>query len=125
MRRYAPNVKRHNIFVMRGLLVLLIVLIAIAGKATWNVYHKERDSQERLSRVQEEHEELLEEEAFLTEDIDRLTTDAGIEEEIRELYGFGKEGEQVVILVENKTEADDTQQKDTNLWSRVKSWFVD
>ena len=124
MRKYAPKVKKRNVVLRRTLLVVLIVFIGIAGKATWNVYEKERDTRERLLRVELEHERLIEEKEFLDADIVRLESDVGIEEEIRDIYGFGREGEQVIIVVQDESEVVEGNEDKKGIWSRLKDLFV-
>ena len=53
--------------------------------------------------------ELEQEKEKLSSDIAKLKTDAGIEESIREKFGLAKEGEGVIVIVEdkNKTEVSD------------------
>ena len=53
--------------------------------------------------------ELQNEKIRLSADISKLNTESGIEENIREKFGLAKEGEGLIIVVEDKdkTEAED------------------
>jgi cell division protein FtsB len=46
-------------------------------------------------------------------DINKLKTEKGIEENIREKFGLAKEGENMILVVDDKNSAEMTQEKDT------------
>ena len=81
----------------------LIVLIVASGSllnGVWGVYQQER--QTRINRNQRltHLEELKIREGALKEEIDRLNTGRGIEEEIRQKFEVAKEGERVIVIVD-------------------------
>lgn len=85
-----------------GIIALLIVLL-LALSSVWDVYHKERES--RLLREQSEREaaELSKQIADLHQNIAKLQTVRGKEEVLREQYNVGKQGEQLIIIVDQET----------------------
>lgn len=68
--------------------------------------------------------ELEERKERLSEEIQHLETKEGVEEEIRENFGFAKEGERVVIIVEGEEVETRGENKNTGFWgSFLKIFF--
>lgn len=112
--------KRKQMLGSKLLLICLLVVIVFLFKGVWGVYIKARQSGERLEQIRKEHEELTERNIFLEHEVVRLSTDAGVEEEIREQYGLGREGERVFVIVEEDDESATTSQK--SFWDYIQFW---
>ena len=88
------------------------------------MYEKERDT--RLKRI--EQREILNElegrESSLREEIERLSTERGIEEEVRSKFEVGKDGEEIIIIVDNP-EGENAEKKETEktFWQKMYNWF--
>ncbi len=82
-----------------GILVLL-VLILVATLAVLSVYRKEYDSRVLREQAEMRLADLQKQEKSLSEHINGLRTDRGKEEVLREQYGVGWEGEELIVLVE-------------------------
>ncbi len=81
-----------------GIVILLLVTFFLA-KSVYERFLIERDMAKRTSEAQLELQELEERQGELKEEVEYLTGDRGIEEEIRSNFDVAKSGEQVVILV--------------------------
>ena len=90
----------------------------------FSMYKKERDT--RLRRIEQRGvlNELEGREESLREEIERLSTQRGIEEEVRSKFEVGREGEEVIIIVDNP-EAENVGEKYTKktFWQRIFNWF--
>lgn len=114
----------------RRLLYSKVTLIILALLVVWlffvvlSMYQKERDTRLRRVEQREVLNELEAREESLREEIERLSTERGIEEEVRSKFEVGKEGEEVIIIVDNP-DAEDTSKKETkkSFWQKVFSWF--
>lgn len=84
----------------RLMLVGILILIAIAIQAVWNAYRISQESQAMRAQADMRVGELRSREAALRADIASLKSERGMEEALRESYGFGKAGEGVLIIVE-------------------------
>ena len=114
----------------RRLLYSKVTLIILGLIVIWlffvvgNMYKKERDT--RLKRIEQVEvlDELKERETALQEEIDRLSTEKGIEAEIRSKFEVGKEGEKVIIIVNNPEEESvpETDSK-KGFWQKIFDWF--
>ena len=83
------------------LILLAVVLVLFA----WKVIGLTGKLQETYKNKKIEQEKIADLEARktkLSSDIEKLGTDKGKEEVIRENFGFVKEGEQVIVVVDEK-----------------------
>ena len=85
----------------KWMLALLIVVLFFAGKGTWDVYQKARQSQQLLELAQQERAELEAKQAEIEYRLNRVATETGIEEEIRGKFDVAREGEKLIVIVES------------------------
>lgn len=83
---------------------VLGILVMLACVPVYNVYTKFIDTFERKEAVAAELARVEHRESVLREEIERLDTPLGQEAEIRQKYELGKEGEQLIIIVEEPEE---------------------
>lgn len=98
-----------------GIIALLLVLIlAISG--VWSVYKKEHASRELRDQAQRQASDLSRQVSDLKMSIAKLETDRGKEEVLRQQYNVGKQGEQLIIIV------DPEQPKPIEASSTIMKW---
>lgn len=97
-------------------LLVLILLFLLVSKASWNAYQNVRYTRANLERVQNERGELLERKRFIEEESAVLSSDEGLEEVIRERLPVAKEGERVIIIVDEKEAEVATTTSDSRSW---------
>ncbi|MFQ5661841.1 MAG: septum formation initiator family protein [Candidatus Paceibacteria bacterium] len=117
-RRFRRFLYSKVTLIILGLIVIWLLFVV------FDMYKKERDTGIKSAEQKEILNELEEREAALQEEIDRLSTQKGIEAEIRSKFEVGKEGEEVIIIVDNPEEED---KKNTGLkksfWQKIFDWF--
>ena len=86
----------------RTTLIVLSVLVIISLHSTWKVYGKKRESEALKNISVQNVDELTSRDNELKSKIRRLETDSGIEEEIRSKFSVAKQGEQMVVVVEDE-----------------------
>jgi len=60
----------------------------------------------------------------LREEIERLSTERGIEQEVRSKFEVGKDGEEMIIIVDNpEDEGFSNKEIKKTFWQKVFSWF--
>jgi len=90
---------------------LLLLLLLFLGNNVWKVFVTERETSiKRMERATvlldlEERKEALE------RNIETLSTDRGVEQEIRNKFEVSKEGERVIVLVDKKDEENEPLKK--------------
>lgn len=105
-----------------SMLSLLGLLVCVVLFNTWDLYTKERDTHTIRSEKDRELAELKKREAFLDRKLEMLGTPEGVEAEVRTRFGVAREGEQVMILVD---QASTSEKEATHApwWERVRGWF--
>lgn len=102
-----------------SILVLLVVSFFLI-KAAWNIYNKSQITQERLVHTQEEIAKIGERHKILQSKVASLSTDAGVEAEMRTKYRATKEGELVAVIVDEKeTPAAVTVVETPTFWQKI------
>lgn len=104
------------------LFLLFIFLILFA----WNVFgfiSKMSETTRNKKIAERKVLELEEMKEKLTEDINSLNTEKGQEESIREKFGFVKEGEEVIVIVEERTEVNKEEKKENKFLNFLRNWF--
>lgn len=106
------------------------VLLALCVGLSFSVYDRyviEREVSSRLSEKETELKEVTERKTFLEEKVEYLNGEQGVEAEIRKHFDVAKEGEQVIVLVENEpaNQGGTTTAKSeggASFWSRFLPW---
>lgn len=105
---------------------VLVIIVLILANATWNAYEKKRFTGENLDNAEAELEKLQDRSRELKEKTEDLSTPEGVEEEIRRRFPVAKEGERVIILVDEKENASalsDEPVQGGSFWQRIKNWL--
>lgn len=103
--------------------LLFIILLAILHGA-WGIYQKSKISKQKLEVSQENYDALKDRHTAIETQIQYLHTDSGNEEGVRTKFNLAKEGEHVIILVDdkNKSSEEETEHKEQGFWSKVFFW---
>jgi len=96
--------KIKEILYSRVTVILLFVVFVFSVSNAWDVYKKASFASDNKKIAEDDLNALKERESSLVRKIDRLKTDRGTEEEIREKFGLVKKGEEVVVIVDSKEE---------------------
>lgn len=92
--------KLRNILYSKAILSILGILILLLLYSVWGVYEKERETRVKKSQRVEILDELRGRETLLQNEVDRLSTERGIEEELRSKFEVAREGEEVIVIVD-------------------------
>jgi len=96
-----------RLFYSRGSMVALLVLIGVGVYAAASAREMQLRATEKRAELSDELGRLEQRASALEEDIVRLEDPRGIEAELRRRYDVAKEGEEVVVLVENPEEVEE------------------
>ena len=110
-----------RLFFKRLLLLGLLAFIIFAADGVWSMYQKERDSKSLRVIAENEHGDLERRQAQLKESIEKLRTDRGIEEVLREQFSLAEMGEQLIVIVEAQVPA--AKQASSTFISTIRSLF--
>ena len=96
--------RMRNLVYSKISLFFLLVIIFLLAYTIWGVYQKERETQIKKTQRAQVLIEIEERERVLEEEIERLSTERGVEEEIRSKFDVARAGEQVLVIVDAKEE---------------------
>jgi cell division protein FtsB len=103
--------------------IILGALIFIVLYNVWDMYQKSRRTAEALQKTRDAYDVLAAREGFLEERLEQLSTEAGVESEIRERFGVAKAGEEVIVVL-SEEESRPSVPKEKGLWERLKEWLT-
>lgn len=99
MREIKEKQRIKKILFSKPVIIFLFIILFFMISATLGVYGKYSETRQNKNTVKVNLIDLESKEVDLREEIERLNTSRGVEEDIRKNFGFVKEGEQVVIIV--------------------------
>ncbi|PIQ92367.1 MAG: hypothetical protein COV70_00760 [Parcubacteria group bacterium CG11_big_fil_rev_8_21_14_0_20_39_22] len=114
--------KRKTKIIFRMVSVLLVILCVFFAKVSYNAYVKKQESEENYRRAEASLVEIEKRQARLEKEIEKLSTDRGIEEEIREKFRVAKEGEKMMVLLGSEEVEEKPEEKKT-WWKKLLGIF--
>lgn len=106
-------------------LTILAIVFAILTSGVWGVYNKMKLSVRNLEKERTEQAKLESRKSNLANSIEYLKTEQGIENEIRTKFRAVKDGEKIVVIVDDKdnTKTQDSVSTSTkSLFYRIFHW---
>ena len=113
----------RRILYSKPALLLLLVLVLFLGRATFQIYQKERESRANLRQAETEVSALAARDIDLREKVERLQTESGMEAEIRSQFQVAKPGEKMVVMIDDDAEAPVESAQKQTMWGYVTAWF--
>ena len=111
--------KVRGILYSRVTIGVLVVLVFIVAHSTWSVWQKKRESEQLKNISMQNVEDLKTRDANLRSKIDRLQTDAGLEEEIRSKFSVAKADESVVVVVPQEAAVATSAPLEVSFWQKI------
>ncbi len=105
------------------MVITLLILIIFFARATYGVYQKQEESSANTLQAAGELKRLVDRQTLLNTELARLSTNEGIEEEIRAKFGVSKPGEEVLIIVDPHKATTTEIIEEESLWGKFKNLF--
>ncbi len=105
----------------RVTLGFIAILVIFTMHSTWTVYKKKLASEKMMNVSLSHAKELENRSAELNSKMERISTVSGIEEEIRAKFIVAKEGENVVVVVDESKDV--TFLPTSTFWQKIKAFF--
>ena len=121
--RFKAKKAWRNIMQSKPILALLGIIILIFA---WNVlgfWNKMRETSKNKKIAENKIVELKQQKEKLLSDINSLNTDEGKEKIFRENFGLAKEGEDVIVVVEDKNSSRIEENVSSGFFSFLKNLF--
>jgi cell division protein FtsB len=100
MLEFQERKKIRRILYSKWVFAALVIALVVLARAALGVYGKYNDSKENLRVASDDLNSLESRQSTLQSEIGKLSTERGMEEEIRDTFQVAKDGEQVAIIVE-------------------------
>ncbi len=125
MKNFGSRTNKWKIFLQSSpVLAVLFVLVLVFAWNVFSFWRVMRATSKNKEQAEEKVLGLTEERAKLGEYINKLETEEGVEESIRDKFGFGKEGEGLIVIVEDEKKAEEDDADDGGgFWSFLKNLF--
>ncbi len=125
MRHRIIQNKRKSWYHSPILAVFLVVLAVWGGVVVTRTYLKYREARNLRNQYQAELESLQAKQQELNEKIGELSTERGIEAEVRNRYRVVKPGESLVIVVdeENQPVGQPVDQSSVSWWVKLRTFI--
>ena len=107
----------------KPILAVLGILLLVFAWGVISFMSKAAETSKNKKMAESKVAELETEKEKLSSDIARLKTEAGVEENIREKFGLAKEGEGLIVVVDDKNKAVDAEEDSGGFWVFLKNLF--
>jgi len=112
-----------NIIHSTPVLIFLGILLLFFAWSMVGFVGKLEATRENRKIAEEKIAELNKEKTQLSTDIAKLKTEEGVEASIRDKFGLAKDGEGVIVIVDDKAESKATETKSGGFWGFLKNLF--
>ncbi len=100
MLEFKEKKKARKMMYSKPVLLVLSVIFLLSLEGLWNIYQKHSEAYGKAQEAKSALENLRGREAKIEKKVAFLKTDRGKEEEIRKKFMVGKQGEGVILVVE-------------------------
>lgn len=105
-------------------IIFLFAICVFLTKGLVGVHDKARESMDRRNLSAGRLSQLSAREEQLKKEIARLESRVGLEEELRNRYSFSKEGEKMIVIVdENEKKTSKNVEEEQEITEKIATWF--
>ena len=117
--------KWKKVFYSYWTLLILLVILVVLSRAAFHVYLKYQDAALNESRAVKELADLQSREHTINSEVSRLKTVAGVEQEIRDKYQVTKNGERLIVIVDDPKNSVQNQAsvEGPGWWQKITNFF--
>lgn len=124
MRNFEQKRMWKNIMQSKLVLMLFGILILFFAFSVFRFWSKMQETKENREAIENKVTQLKEQKEKLSFDIENLNTDKGKEKLFRENFGLVKEGENMIIVVEDKNPPEVLKDESSSgFLNFFKNWF--
>lgn len=117
MREFEKKRKiKSRIYSTFSLIVLLIIAILIL-RGTVGVYLKHSQSQDKVDELSEQIQDFEKRKIYLEEQISDISSEYGVEKELREKFNIAKDGEEVIIILDDEGNEKEPNEPRGSFWT--------
>jgi cell division protein FtsB len=122
MREFEKKRKIRKFIYSKFIILVLLLLLFLLVRGTMGVYQKSKESNGRENSSAVSLSKLENRKSQLEKDLEILNSNVGIEEQLRTRYSFSREGEKVIIIIDEDVEEIAVPEK-KGIVDKTVSWF--
>ncbi len=122
MQDFQQKKKWRSVLESRPVLIFLIILLLLFAWGVIGLFNKMQMTRENRRLAENKLAELQKKKEIFSADVAKLESQDGIEESIREKFPVVKDGEELIIVVDDKTPPAATDTTDKGFFSFLKFW---
>lgn len=124
MHPFQERRKLRKILYAKTTLAVLVLVLVLVARGAWGVHEKALIARAERAEALASLQDLSVRSQELQESLERLKSDQGVEEELRQKFAVAKSGEEVVVVVDETAQnGKNTQIAETGFWDRFVAWF--
>jgi cell division protein FtsB len=124
MKNFQAKRKWKDALNSRPVLAFLFIIVLVFAWSVFGFWGKMKETSKNRQIAENKIVDLRREKENLTTEIEKLKTNVGVEESIRDKFGLVKEGEGLIIIVDDKGKPEAEQEANTSgFWSFFTGWF--
>lgn len=123
MRSFQKNSRFKKMIRGKVFLAFLGAVIIFFGYSLFGLISKMEETSRNKELAQEKLNQLGDAKQKLSSEINNLKTDKGVEENIREKFGLAKDGEGMIMIVDDKNKPPAPEDNSAGFFSFIKNWF--
>jgi cell division protein FtsB len=105
------------------IVLILAILFVILFRGAWGVYKKDKLSHYNLDQEKKELDKIMKRQESLETALAYLSTDRGVESEIRSKFRAVKQGEKISVIIDDeKPEATSSTTTKKSFWYKIFNW---
>ncbi len=97
--KYGKHSSWNRFVASKTALIIVIVLFCFMAKAAWTVYQKSHASEQNLNKAIAAYADLQSRQTDILKKVAYLSTDEGVEAEIRSKFRAAKDDESVAVII--------------------------
>lgn len=124
MLPFQERKKIRKILYSKATLIVLLVTLVFVVRGAWNIYKKAAIARAERDQVAKDLADMEGRTAELRTSLERLRSNHGIEEEVRQKFTVAKPGEDIVVVVdENAKKGKNDEATEQGFWARFLGFF--
>jgi len=124
MRNFQKKGRFSRMMQSKFFLMFLGVIILFFFFSMFSFMNKMEETIRNKKTTEDKITELEKSKSKLNSDIAKLKTEEGIEDNIRNKFGLAKEGENMILIIDDKNQTEMSKDSEsTSFWSILKGWF--
>jgi len=119
------QVEKHFKWLNVLFLIVTLILVIFLARGVWRVYNQSRFTNSNYLLTKDRLTKLEDRQKQITDRLEKLSTDRGLEEEFRNNFSVVRPGEKMILIVDSiETATDTATTSEASLWGTLKALLL-